>query len=312
MPEIAEVALMAQAIRDILEHQQIKYIQVLGGKYLRNGLNNLDQIMDHLPIDVTSVNVKGKFCWIELSNNWYIGITFGMTGGIYYDPTEEVLHDYSVLSGKAISRTEYTKHFRIKFETANGGCFYYGDPRNLGNVTISNDRSSLNKKLDSLGPDMLTGPSIDDSEFVRIFRQPKFNTSNICKVLMGQEAISGVGNYIKAEVLYECKISPWAIVLNLDDPTLINLHHAIKRIALEAFKGHGASLYTYTGTRREKGTFQNMLKVYGKPTDPIGNKVLTISEHDSPDKRTTHYVPSVQVIGVPPPKKKLVIKLKQL
>ena len=88
-----------------------------------------------------------------------------------------------------------------------------------------------------------------------------------------------------------------ASVLDIGDQTLIDLHHAIREIALEAYKGHGASLYTYTGTRREKGSFQEMLKVYGKQVDPVGNTVITIPETTSPDKRTTHYAPVIQVIG---------------
>jgi formamidopyrimidine-DNA glycosylase len=133
---------------------------------------------------------------------------------------------------------------------------------------------------------------------------------------MEQESISGVGNYIKSEVLYECQINPFALVSDLDDQTLIHLHHSIRTIAQEAYKGRGASLYSYTGTRREKGSFQAMLKVYGKSMDPEGQNVVIIPEKQSPDKRTTHYVPTKQTIGNHrdplnrPPTKKIVITIK--
>jgi formamidopyrimidine-DNA glycosylase len=315
MPEIVEVALMADAIREIISGKKLQSVTILGGRYLKNGIDNLDQLSENLPMGVMSVNVKGKFCWIKLENDWYIAITFGMSGAIYYEPTEEVLDDYSETNGKKVSRQDYMKHFHIKFETTNGQCFYYGDMRRFGTITISDDRRPLDKKLSELGPDMLTGQPITDQQFVDIFRQTKFNKKNICKVLMEQKAISGVGNYLKAETLYCCHINPWALVSDLDDETLINLHHAIRRIALQAYHGHGATLYTYSGTRREKGTFQDMLKVYGKDVDPLGNKVITIPEDVSPDRRTTHYVPSQQTIGNqrdPRPKKKIVITVKNI
>lgn len=296
MPEIAEVALMAEAIREMLSGQQLSKIEVLGGRYSK-GLDNLEKIMGILPLPVKNVNVKGKFCWIDLDNDWYIAITFGMSGGIYYEPTEEVLSSYSERNGKKITKDDYMKHFHVKFIASNGHCFYFGDPRRFGTIIISNNRNDLQKKLNDLGPDMLTGPLISDIEFIKIFRKPKFSDKNICKVLMEQHAVSGVGNYIKAEVLYECKISPWALVSDLDDVVLVQLHKSIRTIAQAAFIGHGASLYTYSGTRREKGEFQEMLKVYGKNTDPEGNLVVTIPEDHSPDKRTTHYVPKIQVIG---------------
>lgn len=268
-----------------------------GGQYFTI-LENYETLSGLFPYKITSVNVKGKYGWIELENNWYIGITFGMSGGIYYEPTDDVISEYNKTSKKKpIGKQEYMKHFHIKFETDDHSCAYFGDPRRFGTITLSNDRKKLNKKLSSLGADMLTGEQITDDQFVKIFRSSSFCDKNICVVLMGQKAISGVGNYIKAEVLYECGISPWALILDIDDSTLIKLHQAIRQIAQKAFVGKGASLYTYKGTRNEKGTFQEMLKVYGKTIDPKGNKVCIIDEDKSPDKRTTHYVKEVQLIG---------------
>ena len=267
-----------------------------------------------LPLPVTAVKVKGKFCWIELGPEWFIGITFGMAGGIFYDPTDVILEEYSKKTGKVVTRQEYMKHFHVRFTADDGQVVYYGSTR-FGTLVVSQDRTKLNKKTESLGPDLLTGEPITDAEFIEIFRQPKFNKHNICHVLMEQKAVSGIGNYLKAEILYECQINPWANVMDLDDETLTHLHQTCRSLARQAYVGHGASLYTYTGTRREKGSFQNILKVYGKDIDPLGNQVMTIDEHHSPDKRTTHYVPSIQTLGQERDphfvKKKLVIKLKK-
>ena len=297
MPEIAEVALMVDAIREILKGQRLAKIEVLGGRYQKHPLDNLTELAQQLPLKVSSINVKGKFCWIELGNNWYLSITFGMAGGIYYEPNDAVLQDYTAISGKVMTRQEYMKHFHVKFEAEDGHCFYFGDPRHFGTISIATNRTSLDKKLGQLGPDMLTGSPISDAQFIQIFRRAVFNNKNICRVLMEQKAVSGVGNYIKAEILYQCRINPWAIVTDLSDSTLIQLHQAIRSIAQMAYRGHGATLYTYSGTRREKGSFQEMLKVYGKDVDPYGNPIVLISDQVSPDKRTTHYVPSVQTIG---------------
>ena len=208
MPEIAEVALMADAVRQVLQGQQLAKITVLGGRYGKNGLPNLEEISKVLPLTVQSVNVKGKFCWIEIQP-WYIMITFGMAGAIFYEPTNELLLEYSQQVGHVVNKQEYMKHFHIKFETTSGGCFYFGDSRHFGTVVLTQDRSILQKKLDELGPDMLTGSPITDQQFIQIFRRSIFNNKNICRVLMDQKAISGVGNYIKAEVLYQCRINPW-------------------------------------------------------------------------------------------------------
>ena len=279
------------------------------------------------------INRLGKFVWIDLpwlipcesKEMWYIAFTFGMSGAIYYEPTESVIADHSLASGKTISIDEYKKHFHLKFETDSdsGECFYFGDIRRMGTIIISNDRKKLQKKLKELGPDMLSDKPLTDSQFISILRSSKFCNQNICKVLMDQEAISGVGNYIKAECLYECCISPYALVSDIDDETLVKLHQSIRNIAQKAVEGHGASLYTYVGTRKEKGTFQTLLKVYGHTLDPHGNKVTTITDtlkENLPllpaDKRTIHYVKTLQTIGAhrdpnvtnPKPKIKLLLK----
>jgi DNA-formamidopyrimidine glycosylase len=300
MPEIAEVALMSDAIREIANHKRLVQVEVLGGRYLKGGqisLKNYGEFNSRLPLTVESVNVRGKFCWLMLDQGWYIGITFGMAGGIYYQPNEDVLKQHAERTGKLVSMEEYMKHFHVRFLMENQQCFYFGDARHFGTITLSNDPHELQKKLDRLGPDMLTGQPIADAQFVQIFRRPKFGNKNICVVLMGQEAISGVGNYIKAEALYACRISPWALVSDLDDTLLVHLYHNIREIAQQSYQGHGASLYTYTGTRKEKGSFQDLLKVYGKQFDPEGRPVVIIPEHQSPDKRTTHYVPTYQSVG---------------
>lgn len=282
MPEIAEVTLMADAIRSIALNRCLLNIEIFGGKYLNKGLDNLDQLRQDCPLIVESVNVKGKLVWMQLEHQWFILITFGMSGAIRYHTSESV---------------STANRFHLKFCLSEDQCFYFHDPRQFGNIIITHDQLVLNSKLSKLGPDMLTGPELTDSQFINIFRQSKFCSKNICCVLMCQEAISGIGNYLKAEILYRSRINPWVIVSDLDDQTLINLYHCIRETTQMAYQNHGASLYTYTGVRNEKGNFQDMLYVYNKKTDPNGYTVVRIPDHQSPDKRTTYYVPMVQIIG---------------
>lgn len=325
MPEIVEVFLMKEAMESIMNNKEIGKITVMGGRYHiykiqdDNGqwiskigkkritlkthpeaklfieLDNLDILNSLCPLKVKSHKVHGKFCWIELDQGWYIAFTFGMTGGIYYEPTDKILANHAKWTEKSITKSEYTKHFHIKFEASDGSCFYFGDPRQFGTVTISNDKNALNKKLKQLGPDMFSHTPITNQQFIAAMRG--YNHQNICKVLMDQKAISGVGNYIKAECLYAACINPWALVSDITDDTLIILYDAIRQITKLAYGKRGASLYTYTGSSGEKGGFQEVLKVYGKTKDPNGLQISHIDEKVSPDKRATHYVLQTQIIG---------------
>ena len=84
----------------------------------------------------------------------------------------------------------------LKLETLDGKLTYYRDTRRFGTFKIFHkDNSTLDKKLATLGPDMLNDPPSFD-EFVMRLR--KKNHWNITKALMDQKVVSGIGNYIKA------------------------------------------------------------------------------------------------------------------
>lgn len=274
MPEIAEVALMADSIRNILPvNPQIISIVINGGKYQSRPLKNLEEFNTACPLNILSVNTKGKFCWIELADDWIIGLTFGMTGTIMYQSETEVPH--------------------VTFNLNDNCRFFYHDVRRFGNITLTNDRRWLQSKLKSLGPDMLTGPEITDEQFIQALR--RFDNQNICKVLMNQKAVSGIGNYLKSEVLYKAKISPFICVKAIPDKVLSELHRIIRQTTKQAYQAQGASLYTYKSANRRKGSFQKMLQVYGKTYDPKGRKVLKVKTSDG---RSTYFVPEVQKVYV--------------
>ena len=76
--------------------------------------------------------------------------------------------------------------------------------------------------MDALGPDVLSEEVLAKPDLIERFR--KRNQINICKVLMDQKTISGVGNYICSEALYQSRINPYARVINLSDTDIVNLY----------------------------------------------------------------------------------------
>ena len=170
----------------------------------------------------------------------------------------------------------------------------------MGHDPLSDSTNGINNNSNSNSDSNSNSNSSNNSktnaEIITLFR--KYNHQNICKALMGQEMIAGVGAYIRAEVLYEAKIHPLAQISNIPDTALVVLYNAIRNIASEAYKDGGASLYTYTGMNGDKSNFKETLKVYGQEKDPLGNAVAHISDKNSPDKRSIFWVPAVQTIGI--------------
>ena len=331
MPEIAETAIFAESIRDILQDNYLTSITVLGGKYKvyeildSDGVwidklinpktkrkNNIDpkkhpggrytvkltgltEIRGQLPLKIENINTKGKCCYVKLEKEWYITFAFGMSGSIKYDPTKEILDRYAQRKGKRIDASIYCKHFHVKFTNAADQSFYFDDPRRFGRIEIIRGKTNIENKLQKLGADLLQTDWTSE-EFRKMF-QLLHSSTNICKAMMNQHLVAGIGNYMVNEILYRCRINPWAQICDLDDQTVDHLFFTMKSIAKQAYDLGGTSLQTYVDSQGRVGKYQNLFKVYKKPCDPFNNKVVIIPAREAPDRRTKHYVPQIQFIG---------------
>jgi formamidopyrimidine-DNA glycosylase len=114
----------------------------------------------------------------------------------------------------------------------------------------------------------------------------------IGQLLMDQSLFAGVGNYIRAEALYQAKMSPWRLGNQLTEDDLKALYEAIVSVMKESYDHQGATILTYKNAYGEEGKHSSYFKVYGQSKDPLGN---IIKKEDTPDKRTIHWCPAVQV-----------------
>ncbi len=174
--------------------------------------------------------------------------------------------------------------------TSNGD-FHYKDTRKFGTFKFFEDKPDLLlKKLEKdLGPDMLN-ENVDNGTFITQLR--KKDNHNICKVIMNQKVIAGVGNYIKSEALYKAKIDPWKTVGMITDAELILLNQKIKEVIYSAYQSKGATFSDYELPDGTIGTYTFKFEVYNQRKDPNGHNVI---REVTPDKRMTHWIKEVQV-----------------
>jgi formamidopyrimidine-DNA glycosylase len=82
MPEGPEVFSFALDVYDYLYNKQLLDIKIHSGKYKRNPFIGYDIKKDILPSKILSVSTLGKLLLLELENNYFLVISFGMTGYI--------------------------------------------------------------------------------------------------------------------------------------------------------------------------------------------------------------------------------------
>lgn len=93
--------------------------------------------------------------------------------------------------------------------------------------------------LEHLGPDVLEAP-FDAAAFRdRLIRQPD---RTIGAALLDQGVAAGVGNYLRAEILYLCRMDPWRRVGDLDSDELACLSETVPRVSQQAYREGGQTV----------------------------------------------------------------------
>jgi endonuclease-8 len=89
--------------------------------------------------------------------------------------------------------------------------------------------------LDTLGPEALPYRGrFDRKEFLRRLLEHKDET--IGAALLNQRIVAGLGNYLRAEVLFNCKLNPWLTVGELTQRNLSCLSKTVPRLTRDAYK----------------------------------------------------------------------------
>jgi formamidopyrimidine-DNA glycosylase len=109
---------------------------------------------------------------------------------------------------------------------------------------------------------------------------------------MNQSLVGGIGNYIKAEVLYRSGISPHRKVSSLNDSEFQSLNKQCKLVVESSFGMGGSSFKNYQGLEGESGQFPFFFQVYGRKECERGYSVKT---EITADGRMTHWVPEIQI-----------------
>jgi endonuclease-8 len=255
MPEGPEVLEYYNFIKPLLVNKTLTNFEILSGKYIKKSLQYLDIFKDKLPCKINKVFIKGKTIFIYLDNDLSLVITHGMSG--YWSD-------------------ELEKHSRIKFEINTSNALYYVDTRNFGTITICLNKYELDLKENKLGPYILHD-NISYDEFYSRLDTKKRN--KIAIALLDQHLISGIGNYLRCDILWYAKINGECRIKDL------TLHQ--KKILFETSvnlcRYYAKMSFSLEFTPEE---YDRDFFVYMQETDIYNNQILTKKING----RTFHYI----------------------
>jgi len=299
MPEVIEVLKYADFLRTKLKNKQITEINVLGGRYKKHGdFAHLDTLKASLPQKVVDIQTKGKFLYLTFENGLYLFSTLGLSGGWVWSKDNKSFEFEEIV--KYIDKTELEhwqqgaiKHRNVEFKTKAGSVYFY-DMLSFGTLKVVQTEAELNKKLNSIGPDITAAETTLELFTVRLKKAA--NEKLIGNVLMNQRLLSGIGNYLRADVLWLTKISPFRKMHDLTDADVKKIYTAAKLLAHSKYD-YKAAIKDHLIPKDHPPTpedYGREFYVYNSTVDPDGHPVKKEELYEGSQKRFIYWVPSRQ------------------
>jgi formamidopyrimidine-DNA glycosylase len=225
MPELPE----AERARQTLE-------AVLGRRIV--GVDDRDTYVSrpHAPGEIadalighqfTSAHRRGKFLWLETADGPTLGLHLGMAGRIVLDGPGD---------------TPRWDRFAVEFD--DGTRFALRDRRRLG-------RALLNPDFSHVGPD---AAAVGRTDFRRLIGRGR---ARVKARLLDQGAISGVGNLLADQVLWQARIAPTRLTSDLSVEELDRLRRELRSAVRSAIRQGGAHTGRFVQVRGRDGTCPN-------------------------------------------------------
>jgi endonuclease-8 len=149
--------------------------------------------------------------------------------------------------------------------------------------------------LSRLGPDALSqAPSVD--QLAARLAEPRFRGRQLGALLLDQGFVAGLGNYLRAEILFEAGIHPRRRATNLDEDNRHRLADRVLAVTRRAYRTRGLTLApSLVAELRERGVPRCGYRfwVYGRAGEPCRACGTPVTA-DPVGGRTCYWCPSCQ------------------
>ena len=227
MPEGPEVKYITEWLNENYKRKKLIDVKINSGRYSRfssKGQNlpvGWDKLLSLLKkskgLKIKKIDCHGKFIWWEFENqDITLWNTLGMSG--WWNSDDEC-------NSKDVKKN----HNHVTFTFDKKSKLNFNDIRNFGTIKICTI-DNLDKKINELGIDILkqynfkTNKFISDKEYNiseelfinKLDKMTKRNPKKVIgEILLEQKLLAGVGNYIRSDILWLSKISPFRKIVDL-------------------------------------------------------------------------------------------------
>ena len=220
MPELPEITYMINNIKKFKGKKLKEIVFSKYSKYYKKDIKNLDKII--FPNKIKNIFNIGKRIFIILTGNYHIIMNMGMSGNL--------------------SKSKDEKYNSIIFNLTNNRSFYMNDLRKFGTMRIVNN---IDKYINELGYDPYYH-NISFEKFYEKYIEKKKSKQLLAFKLMDQSIFAGLGNYLRAEILYDTKIDPFCIFDNVPKKYWEKIYKSYKKMTYKYYYVYNFKAYGRT------------------------------------------------------------------
>lgn len=270
MPELPEVETVRRSLAELLVGKQIAQVEVAKPQIVAEG-----DLAELIGSGFAEFGRRGKYLIFTMTNGGRLVVHLRMTGKLLYHA--EALPPQ--------------KHDHIRLSFADGAELVYNDIRAFGRWWLTDEAG-----LQALsGLSTLALEPIDEGFSAAYWRARLKRRPNLAvkAALLDQRVVAGLGNIYADEVLFRAGVHPERRVGSLTADEDERLAAAMREILTEAIANRGTTFRDYVDGNNQRGSYQNLLKVFqknGEPCPVCGTPI----ERTVVVGRGTHFCPHCQ------------------
>ena len=308
MPEGPEVKIITEWLKSICVGKYYMSLFIdISSKYYKYELTGMKHIKNIQTLRIDDIICKGKQIFFVLINDQ---ILYDDYNNIYENYNKYYINSTLALEGYWSLQKQWVKstgnsHSNLwitlgdkqnnKYENIFN--LYFDDSRHHGNIRILNEQEYTNKINKDIGPDLLNEEVEWDLYYTKVKNiMDRTRTLTLEDFLLKQNYFSGIGNYLKSDILYLSRLNPYRNIKSLKDMEKYELYTKSILIIHEAYNLGGMTIKSFKNPFNKDNNYKGgyIPYVYGKIYDTNGYKILkTNGQNDT--KRTTYWVQQLQL-----------------
>jgi formamidopyrimidine-DNA glycosylase len=280
MPELPEVEVVRRGLERWVVGRTVADVEVLHPRAVRRHLPGADDFAAALRgRRVEAALRRGKYLWLPLSSGGALVGHLGMSGQLLVvEPT-----------------ADRGPHLRVRLDFDDRGPeLRFVDQRTFGGLSIAHRDArtpdGLPELIAHIARDPLD-PLFDDDAFVAAVRSRR---SDVKRVLLDQNVVSGIGNIYADEALWRARIHFAAPAGSLTAEQVRTLLAGVRAVMAAALDAGGTSFDSlYVNVNGESGWFDRSLDAYGRSGEPCHRCGTPITRRPFMN-RSSFFCPSCQ------------------